>query len=178
MKLSGESANVEFDTGIITIPASGTYPLFLTQAVNMRTILGDMFDKYEKFLIVFNSLGATSTGTGLTYSAGTITGQGNTVTWTLGMFGDLQFISNSVNGQLSNIAYFPTRFTLPVVGSVIANSSCTAGITFAKPKNDVVTLTMAPYLIRGGGAGIAVSPAGNSTTIDVNLNFTVYGLIE
>lgn len=178
MKLSGETANVEFDTGVITIAASGTYPLFLTQTVNMRTMLGDMFDKYEKFLMVFNGIGATATGGGLTYNAGTIVGQGNSVTWTLGMFGDLQFISNSVNGQLSNIAYFPTRFTLPVNGSTITNSSNNAGITFAKPKNDVVTLTMAPYLIRGGGAGIAVSPAGNPTTIDVNFNFTVYGLSE
>jgi hypothetical protein len=176
MKLSGESANFEMDTGLITLGANETISLFRTQQVNMRTVLGEMMDKYEKFLIIFNSLGATTGTAGLTYTAGTITGQNQTAVWTLGLSG-LDFICNTVNGQLSNIGYFPTRFNLPVNASLFENSRTYNGVMFVRPKNDVVTITAAPYLIRGGGAGIAVAPAAGAT-VDFNLSFTIYGLID
>lgn len=177
MKLSGESANFEVDTAIITLGANESIALFRTQQVNMRTVLGEMIDKYEKFFIIFNSIGATTTTAGLTYTAGAITGQGNTAVWSLGISGDLNFLSNTVNGQLSNIAYFPTRFTLPVNGSSFVNATSNNGVMFQKPNNDIVTITAAPYLIRGGGAGVAVAPAAGAT-VDFNLSFTIYGLTE
>lgn len=175
MKLSGESANFEIDTGIITLGANETISLFRTQEVNMRTVLGEMIDKYEKFLIIFNSLGATTTGLS-SYTAGTITGQNQTAVWTLGLSG-LDFICNTVNGQLSNVGYFPTRFTLPLSGSSFENSRTYNGVMFVRPKNDIVTITAAPYLIRGGGAGVAVASA-NGGTVDFNLSFTIYGLTD
>jgi hypothetical protein len=177
MRLSAESANVEFDTGPIEIPISSTYPLFLTQQINMRTVLGDMLDKYNKFMMVFNGIASTSSAA-MTYSAGTVTTINNTAAWTCGMSGDLQFVGNTVNGQLSNIAYFPTRFTLAANGSNITNASCINGVVFLKPSNSIVTINVAPYLIRGGGAGSVVTSGANSVTYDVNFSFTIFGLSE
>lgn len=112
MKISGESANLEFDTGPMTIPANQSRSLFIIQSFNIRNVLGDMFDKYDKFLMVFNSIGANANSNlANTYTGGTVVAQTNTSIWTTGIFGDLQFVCNSVNGQLSNIGYFPPRYT-------------------------------------------------------------------
>lgn len=183
MKLSGESANLEFDTGPVLVAANTSRSLFLTQTFNIRSALGDMFDKYDEFLMVFNSLGASATSVAAnTYTGGAVTNQTQTAVWTTGIFGDLQFINNTVNGQISNIAYFPPRYTLPVStvaasANVFFNFPINNGVTFLKPQNDFVTLTITPYLIRTGGAGSVVAGASD-LTIDVNLSFTIFGLIK
>ena len=47
MRISGESANLEIETGALVVPATESRDLFLTQTFNMRNALGDMFDKYD-----------------------------------------------------------------------------------------------------------------------------------
>jgi hypothetical protein len=140
-----------------------------------------MMDKYDKFLMVFNSIGATASATTAnSYTGGTVANQTQTAVWTTGIFGDLQFVANSVNGQLSNIGYFPPRYTLPIAVSSpnsFSNFTINNGIVFLKPKNDNVTITISPYLIRGGGAGVVVAGTAD-LTIDINMSFTVFGLIE
>jgi hypothetical protein len=39
MRLSGESSNLEFDTGALLVPATTSRSLFLTQTFNMRAAL-------------------------------------------------------------------------------------------------------------------------------------------
>jgi hypothetical protein len=183
MKLSGETANLEFDTGALLVPATTSRSLFLTQTFNMRAALGDMFDKYDEFLIVFNSLGASTNSTSAnSYTAGSVANQNQTAVWSTGISGDLQFTNNTINGQISNIAFFPPRYTLPVAtvaasANVLFNFPINNGVTFLKPQNDFVTLTITPYLIRAGGAGSVVAGA-TDLTIDINLSFTVFGLMK
>lgn len=183
MKLSGETANLEFDTGPLLVPATTTRDLFLTQTFNMRAALGDMFDKYDEFLMVFNSIGASATSASTnTYTGGVVTNQNQTAVWSTGIYGDLQFTNNTVNGQISNIAFFPPRFTLPVStvaasANVLFNFPINNGVTFLKPQNDFVTLTITPYLIRTGGAG-SVTAGATDLTIDINMSFTIFGLMK
>jgi hypothetical protein len=173
MRLSAETANLEFDTFSQTINVGETIPLEISQQVNWRTLLGDMYDKYNKFLIVFNSFGGW-TGPNITYSlAGT-----NALVWTCGIDSDIHFLSNSVNGQLSNIAYFPTRFTLPPANNyALINSTINNGVVFAKPYNSISELTVAIYLVRSGTPA-TISVASGSSTYDYNFSFTIYGLSE
>jgi hypothetical protein len=175
MRLSGECANFEFETGQVSILANVTYPFVVSNTVNMRTVLGDMYDKYNKFYIVFNSLGGFSGNANLSYTTSGATSQ-NALVWTLGMSGDLRFLSNTVNGQLSTIGYFPMRFTLPVNGYNFLNGAITNGIVFEKPSNDIGTINISPYLIRGGAPANLVCTA--NTTYDFNFSFTIYGLSE
>jgi len=183
MKLSGETANLEFDTGSLLVPANTSRDLFLTQTINLRNCLGDMFDKYDEFLMVFNSLGSSATSSSTnTYSTPTVASLNQSAIWSLGIYGDLQFTSNTLNGQISNIGYFPPRFTLPVStvsasANVFFNFPINNGITFKKPQNDFVTITLTPYLIRAGGAGSVVAGASD-LTIDTNMSFTIFGLMK
>jgi hypothetical protein len=183
MRLSGETSNLEFDTGPLLVPANTSRSLFLTQTFNMRSALGDMFDKYDEFLMVFNSIGASASSTSTnSYTGGNVTNQSQTAVWTTGIVGDLQFTNNTVNGQISNIAYFAPRYTLPVStvaasANVFFNFAINNGVTFLKPQNDFVTLTITPYLIRTGGPG-SVQAGATDLTIDINLSFTVFGLMK
>lgn len=173
MKLSGECANLDLDTGS---RSSGTTTLeisSITIPVDMRQVLGDMYDKYEHFEIIFNGIGGWSNAT--SYSAGTITGLTNTATWNLGMIG-LDWEASTYNGQLSNVAYFPNRFTLPIGGYGSSNFSTNNGIMFRKPYSPYVTLNVTPYLTRGGGPATVVASA--TAQIDLNFSFSIYGLYD
>jgi hypothetical protein len=183
MKLSGESANLEFDTGTLTIQATQSLELFIEQTINLRRSLGDMFDKYDEFLMVFNSIGSSANSTTAnSYTGGTSSNQNNTAIWTTGMSGDLQFRNNTINGSISSIAYFPPRYNLPVAtvangSNILLNFPVNNGIVFLKPSNDIVRIKIAPYLVRGGGIGSVVAGAAD-LTFDANLSFTVFGLMK
>jgi hypothetical protein len=171
MKLSDETANLEFDTLPQTIVAGTTVPLQISQQVNWRTVLGDMYNKYDKFLMVFNSFGGFSGSSSMNYNGG-----GNNLVWTIGITSDISFLSNTVNGQLSSIAYFPTRFTLPINGFGLTNSSTTTGVVFQKPQNATSRLTIALYQIRGGAPCVIGTTV--NTTYDYNFSFTIFGLSD
>jgi hypothetical protein len=174
MRLSSESANLEFDTLNQTITAGQSIPLQISQQVNWRTVLGEMYDKYNNFLIVFNSFGGW-TGANMTYNGSAAS---NALIWTVGMTSDIQFLGNTVNGQLSNIAYFPTRFNLPSAnGYNLVNSPLNNGIVFQKPYNSTSQLNVSVYQIRNGIQCLLGVSTGAST-YDYNFSFSIYGLSE
>lgn len=176
MRLSAETANLEFDTLNQTINSGDAIPLQVSQEVEWRTLLGDMYDRYNKFLIVFNSFGGY-TGANMQYtgSGGSI----QTLVWTCGITSDIQFLSNTVNGQVSNIAYFPTRFTLPAVNNYsLINSTVNNGIVFQKPYNSRSQLTVSVYAVRNGTQCILGVSGAGSSTYDYNFSFSIYGLSE
>ena len=141
MKLSGECANFEIETGQVAIIANIVYPFVITNTVNMRTVLGDMYNKYNKFYIVFNSYAGFTGSNTISYTTLNTTGTGAFI-WTLGMSGDLRFISNTVNGQITSVGYFPLRFTLPINGYGFLNGTTTNGLVFERPNNETVTITL------------------------------------
>lgn len=173
MKLSGESANFELDKGLVS---SGlTIPFLINETIDLRIVLGDMYDKYDKYVIIFNSIGgwtnANSWATSLGASAINQTGS-----WSLGMEG-LPWNNSTSNSNMTSMALFPNKFNLPIVGYGTQNATYSNGISFRKPANSIVTLTYAPYLTRTGGYAIAVATSG-VVSIDFNLSFTIYGLSD
>lgn len=175
MRLSDETANLVFDTGQFTVQANSTYNnLFISQNVNMRTILGEMYYRYKKFYIVFNSINGFSST--VTYTAGTVTGITNSSCWLCGIDG-LDFVNNNVDGQMSTIAYFPVTFALPSNGySPLLLTSTKNGIVFNKPLNDNVYININPYFISNLNKAIIVTTA--LAAVQYNLSFTIYGLVE
>lgn len=175
MKLSGECANFEIDTGSLsyTGPFTGIDMTF-TLNVDMRQVLGDLYQKYDKFLIVFNGIGMFSALTSFTTS--TNASATNASVWTLGMTG-LDWINNSYNGNMNNIAYFPNRFTMPTNNYGVTNSISNNGVCFRRPDNPYVRLTVAPYLTRQGGYALGAQ-TGSAGGWDINYSFTIFGLTE
>lgn len=176
MKLSDETANLVFDTGQFTVQANSTYNnLFISQNVNMRTILGEMYNRYKKFYIVFNSIISFGTSA-VTYTAGTVTGITNSSCWLCGIDG-LDFVNNNVDGQISTVAYFPVTFGMSVNGNNAPIMTSTKnGIVFNKPLNDNVYININPYLISNLKKASLVTTA--VSFCQYNLSFTIYGLVD
>jgi hypothetical protein len=174
MRLSGESANLEFDTGNISFPINTTRDIFIFQQFNLRVALGSMYNRYNKFYIVFNSV-ASFLGATTTYTAGTVTGVTTSIAWLIGVTG-LDFINNSVDGVISKTALFPTTVSLAQNSNNNGGSAFTMnGVVFNKPSNDIQDITIQPYLVRGLQPGKAVTTTPQSIG-DYNFSFTVYGL--
>ena len=180
MKISGECANFEIDSSI-TIPADTTSPFVITNRVNMRHVLGDMYKKYKKFYIQFNSFAAFASSNAISYSGinpPTLPAGQTALVWTLGMSGDLIFLSNTVNGLPTSIGYFGLRFQLPVNGHGLLNTPATGyGIVFELPPNETVTINLSPYNIRGGTQA-QLGSVGTQSIFEINCNFSIYGLYE
>lgn len=174
MKLSGECANFEVDTGSISYATAFTnQDMSYTLNVDMRQVLGDLYQKYDKFLIIFNGISMWGGITSYATSTG-ITGLNASAVWTLGMSG-LNWVNNSYNGNINNIAYFPNRYTMPISSAYTStNATSNNGVCFRKPDNPYLTLTLTPYLTRQGGSALATNTASGGW--DINYNFTIYGL--
>jgi hypothetical protein len=176
MKLSGECANFEIDTGSVTYASTFTSEnMAFTVSVNMKQVLGELFERYKKFMIVFNGISMWGNVTGYTTTTG-VTGLTNAAVWTLGMTG-LNWINNSYNGLSNNVGFFPNRFTMPTAnGYSNTNATANNGICFDKPASNQVTITVVPYLTRQGGTAQASGSATGGW--DINYSFTIFGLIE
>lgn len=171
MRLSAECANLEFDSGSVSFPLNTNTSVAINASLNLRNVLGDMYNKYNKYIIILNSFGGFASTT-VSYGGSAAAG----AVYSIGITGDLDFISNSVNGVASNIGYFPTRLPLPSNGSAFTNSTMSNGIVFVKPLNDVVNISIVPYLIRNGT--VAYISATINALYDFNYSFTIYGLSE
>ena len=176
MKLSAESANLEFDSFPVNFSAGQTYNVGFNGDVNWRTVLGDMYNKYDYFYIVFTSFGGFSSTNNMSYTAGSITGI-STGAWQMAISGDIQFLSNSGNGQLTNVGIFPDLFALPLNGNIFLNSTINNGIIFRKPSNSISRITIAPYFLINNQPAVAVVSTG-SAQVDYNYGFTIYGMIK
>jgi len=174
MRLSGECANFEIDTGSVTYANAFTNEsMTYNVTIDLRVALGDMYDRYDIFLIVFNGISMYGNVTSYSTTTG-VTGLNATAVWTLGMSG-LNWANNTFNGNLNPIAYFPNRYTMPITGAyTTTNAVSNNGICFRKTGSSVVNLSLVPYLTRQGGAGLANGNANGGW--DINYNFTIFGL--
>ena len=177
MRLSGETANLEFDRLIIITPSTGPVPLEFNNNINWRTVLGDMYDKYDFFYIVYNSSGGFSSTNLMTFSAGPIEGITASGLWSMAITGDLTFVSNSVNGQLTNVGIFPDLLTFPVNGYTFVNTTINNGIIFRKPLNSTSQVVITPYFILNNQPAIINVSSGNAQ-LDINISFTIFGISD
>ncbi len=190
MKRSGECANFQLDYEIATMQNTEKSLTYST-SINLKNILGDMYDKYNKFVIIFNGLGywtntPAPSGTSPNVIGGYNSGGARNVTsvgvYYLGISG-LDIINNSSkNGDLSNIGFFPGRFALITANYYSLNLTNTSnGIMFNKPSNPNVNITLPIYNVRTNvETSIAISGTSSTTAIlfDMNLSFTIYGISE
>lgn len=172
MKLSAESANLEFSNTYV-FPINTTRDIFVFQQFNLRLALGALYDKYNKFYMVFNSTSSFIGGT-TTYSSGSVTGITNPVAWLIGVSG-FDFINNSIDGVLSKTALFPVTISLANNGYSSSNTQTMNGVVFTKQSNSIQDITIQPYLVRGLQPGKAVTVTTQQLG-SYAFNFTVYGL--
>lgn len=186
MSKSSEYANLVLDTGYLTLPqASGTITMLQTFKINLKQVLGDIYNQFDTFAICLNSYALYSQYS--SYASGTgsdavVNLNGNTVV-KVGMTG-LNWVSSTLNGNKSDLCLFPNAVaigggsTLPDGGGYgqasFKNPNC---IMFSKPPQPNVTLTVGLYNVNKNG----IVRAGNSTgevRLQINYNFSVYGIIQ
>lgn len=176
MKISGECANLDIDTGSAFTPSGLTLDITYLIDVDLRQVLGTMYHKYEKFMIIFNGVGGWTSASSWSSSTN-VAGINATGSWSLGMSG-LNWAFNTYNGSITDVAFFPNKITLPISGYGTTNvPNYRNGIVFRKPSNSVVSLKIVPYLTRSNGTAIAVVTTG-SPTVDFNYSFSIYGLTD
>lgn len=186
MSKSSEYANLVLDTGYLTLPqASGTITMLQTFKIDLKQVLGDIYNQFDTFAICLNSYAIYSQYS--SYASGTtvdpvVNLTSNTVV-KVGMTG-LNWISSTLNGAKSNLCLFPNAFaigggqTLPDGGGYgqasFKNPNC---IMFSKPPQPNVTLTVGLYNVNKNG----IVRAGNSTgevRLQINYNFSIFGIYD
>lgn len=174
MKLSSECAILELDSLLVTVPLNTTQIVEVASDVNLRIVLGDMYNKYNKFLIVLNSFGGYCT----LPNGGGYNGGNNVVStpYSVVMAG-LPFTQNSYNGQLQTSAIFPAKVTLPVFGNSVTNSPVQRGVVFTKPGYEQTRLVCNFYATRSNTIATIVT-TNAQYSYDFNLNFAIYGLYD
>jgi hypothetical protein len=180
MDLSVNLANVLFTYNVST-PDAGIATSEFSRTINLRNVIGPQaYDKSEFFEMSFNNYSASNfMETIFTNELGAISSV-NIIK--LGVSG-LPFVSNSLNGQVSNFALFPQVFQVAGHPSAI-NSTFRANnfpyptqksIKFRKPANPEVTLTFAFYTVRGpqGIVFFRTSTAGTPVNVSEVLCFSI-----
>jgi hypothetical protein len=168
MELSANLANLIF-TYNVTTPNAGIATSEFSRTINLRNIIGSQeYDKSEFFEMSFNNYSASNfLETIFTNEIGALSSSN---ALKLGVSG-LPFVSNSLNGQVSNFALFSQVFQ--ATGHPSALNSTFRGnnfpyprqrsIKFRKPANPEVTLTFAFYTVRGP-SGIVFFRTGTAGT--------------
>ncbi len=174
MSLSSESASVIFDSGYSELPLGSSIETVFSVNFDLRTSLGDMYDRYDTFAICLNSISfytqLSSYSTINTPLVGTF---GANAMCNCGMTG-LPWINYSTNGNLDNLALFPPTFRLGVgyEGNTFGKSNC---LLFRKPSNSMTTITIGCYVIRMQGA-VKVGNSSNNVQYSGNYNLSIFGI--
>jgi hypothetical protein len=178
MDLSINLANLIF-TYDITTPGAGVATSEFSRTINLRDVIGrEEYDKSDYFEMTFNNYSASNfLGTIFTNELGALS-SANIVK--LGISG-LPFVNNSINGEISNFAFFPQVFQ--VTGNeTTLNQTFRANnfsypinrpIKFRKPSNPEVTLNFAFYLMRGRYSVVFFRTSTNPVNISQILCFSI-----
>ena len=177
MESSDKFSNLELDTGLLTSPAGSTVKLSFTFSINLRTILGDNYDKYDEFAISLNAVSGNYAISNYVDSTGTALIVPNAPIATSVAMEGLNWKNFTFNGRTSTIAYFPNKVTFPVVTTpnFTANFPNAVSMLFIKPKNPNVTLTMYHYYVSNNAQIYLVNAAAN-IEYDYNYAFTINGV--
>jgi hypothetical protein len=169
-----ELANFTLTTQILSAGATNafgtmnsTFTTFTFTNVNMRRIIGTMWDKYDKFNLVVSNVGVGQTATTLSASQRFMFFQ----------IQGLQFInclSTTTSSTFSqSVAYTPI-FRYTTVSSADSDSFAVPDslISFRKPESENVDLAFQLFTLNGGGAAL------NSQMNQFSLTFAVVGIKE
>jgi hypothetical protein len=169
-----ELANFTLTTQILSAGATNafgtmnsTFTTFTFTNVNMRRIIGTMWDKYDKFNLVCANIGVGQTATTLSASQRFMFFQ----------IQGLQFInclSTTTSSTFSqSVAYTPI-FRYTTVSSADSDSFAVPDslISFRKPESENVDLAFQLFTLNGGGAAL------NSQMNQFSLTFAVVGIKE
>lgn len=177
MSRSLEYANVCLDTGYLTSTTGVNIPTVRTYNINLKQILGDLYDEYDTFSICLNSVVNYSMVSSYVTSVGVVS---SNVVVKVGMTG-LNWMSSTMNGENSSLQLFPNGMviggglTADDGGFGTANFNKPNCILFKKPPEPNVTLTVGLYFVRLNGPVLV----GNSTgqiRHQCNYNFSIYGI--
>ena len=181
MSKSSEYATLVLDTGYLT-QASGSITSLQTFNVNLKQLLGDMYDEYDTFAICLNSCALYSQIS--TYNTGDpeVVSLGSSTPVRVGMSG-LNWLSSTMNGNKSTLLFFPNAFAIG--GGISANDGGYGQaffnnpkyIMFSKPAEPNVTLTVALYVMRKNLPMRAANSAGE-IRLEINYNFSIFGIIQ
>jgi hypothetical protein len=169
------------DTGYLTSSIGASISTVQTFRVNLRQVLGDMYDEYDTFAICLNSV--------LNYaqisSYNTIPNVGSvssTLPVKVGMSG-LNWMSSTLNGNKESLCFFPNAFVIGGAGTAsdggygsgnFKNPNC---IMFKKPPEPNVEFTVGLYSARQNGFVRGGNTSGESR-IQLNYNFSIFGITE
>ena len=169
-----ELANFTLTTQILSAGATNafgtmnsTFTTFTFTNVNMRRIIGTMWDKYDKFNLVCANIGVGQTATTLSASQRFMFFQ----------IQGLQFInclSTTTTSSFSqSVAYTPI-FRYTTASSADSDSFAVPDslISFRKPESENVDLAFQLFTVNGGGAAL------NSQMNQFSLTFAVVGIKE
>ena len=144
---------------------NSTFTTFTFTNVNMRRIIGTMWDKYDKFNLVCANVGVGNTAT--TLSA--------TQRFMFFQIQGLQFInclSTTTSSSFSqSVAYTPIfRYTTASSADSDSFAVPESLISFRKPESENVDLAFQLFTVNGGGVAL------NSQMNQFSLTFTVVGI--
>jgi hypothetical protein len=169
-----ELANFTLTTQILSAGATNafgtmnsTFTTFTFTNVNMRRIIGTMWDKYDKFNLVCANVGVGNTSTSLTA----------TQRFMFFQIQGLQFInclSTTTTSTFSqSVAYTPIfRYTTASSADSDSFAVPESLSSFRKPESENVDLAFQLFTVNGGGVAL------NSQMNQFSLSFTVVGIKE
>lgn len=169
-----ELANFTLTTQILSAGATNeygtmnsTFTTFTFTNVNMRRIIGTMWDKYDKFNLVCANVGVGNTSTSLTA----------TQRFMFFQIQGLQFINclstTSIATFTRNVAYTPIfRYTTASSADSDSFAVPESLISFRKPESENVDLAFQLFTVNLGGLAL------NSQMNQFSLTFAVVGIKE
>lgn len=170
MKRSDECATMTLNYDILGATTNGDLTGNFT--LNLRKVLGNMYDKYDYFTIVLTSVGGyndlsatTSNGTSLNTSA----------VYMLGLQGLVFPMNTTIANNNSSLGIFPGRFAITwstYLNVNLTNSS--NGLVFIKPQQNNVTISIPLICVRT----MASTNGTTATQFSLNYTFNIYGLVN
>jgi hypothetical protein len=168
-----EQVNFTLSTLILTTNGTNSFgtcnanrTIFNFTNINMRNILGTLFDKYEKFNLIVNNVGVSS-------AAQPSSAANRKMWWEIE---GLQFINSLkvTTGYTQGNAFTPV-FNYQTVnrGDCQFDDAPMSVTTFRKPESENVNLSFYVWTSSNGGELITVGPIGQQT-----FTFTVVGVKE
>ena len=170
MKRSDECATMTLNYDITGATTNGDLTGNFT--LNLRKVLGNMYDKYDYFTIVLTSIGGYNDLSATTSNS--ISLNTNAV-YMLGLQGLVFPMNTTTANNNSSLGIFPGRFNIAYNGYLNVNlTNSSNGLVFLKPQQNNVSISIPLICTR------TMASTNGTTTSQFSLNYTfnIYGLVN